>query len=350
MLKWMDVWQHIDKKKSVVNSSYRTTSGSIIAKPYIGLSESWDNKNSLTFIKRNDLLESFDLVINNLENKKVIIRKNEIIKNISKTVKGIEMKTTKNETLITNLLIAADGQHSNIRSILYPKNDYLSYGGYIIYRGYTKTMKDKPEQLDGFQTWGVGSRFACVPTYDGNVWFATIQRPPLLTPMDVKSKIEDMPSYVYSGYIQPNMTLVQGNKNIEKQELDELISHFKTWHKPISELIAGTNLNDITVCNSFSYNECMPNGLSGLPFPDATLYKSLAKETDAGVAFVGDAAHTLDPILAHGAGIAIEDAALLNMALHLSNESETNGKVETILETFLGFVCCYISLRIYSKK
>lgn len=69
-----------------------------------------------------------------------------------------------------HLVVGADGKSSPLKKLIVPQASSLAFRGYKVYRGHS------PLQLvaGSFQTWGVGARFACVPTPRGTAWFAAV--------------------------------------------------------------------------------------------------------------------------------------------------------------------------------
>lgn len=296
MLDWLGVWTKLTKKVSINDSSYRTTGGSVIVKPYTGLQEPLTHPNSLSFIQRSELLNALDDSILESDSTKSI-QYHDAVANVTRTLNGIKITTSNKQEFTADLLIAADGQHSTVRSLLYYGHHHLGYGGYNIFRGHSKRVVHK----DAFQTWGVGSRFAAVPTYDGTAWFATINQPAIATNNPLKRYRIHHDSHITpqdTFNSNSNFNYLLENENAKQSDFNQLQSHFQSWHHPISELIDSTKLEDITLCNSFS-TEFMTDW-SSLPFLNNSQMSN--GEKNLGVVFVGDARHTLDPILAHGAG------------------------------------------------
>lgn len=83
------------------------------------------------------------------------------------------------------------------------------------------------------------------------------------------------------------------------------------WHQPIPALLASTEPDRVT------WESAVAHRVNGKEFGDV-LDLDLAYQgsrADCGVALVGDAAHTHDPLLAQGAGRAIEGAVGLAAAV-----------------------------------
>jgi 2-polyprenyl-6-methoxyphenol hydroxylase-like FAD-dependent oxidoreductase len=166
-------------------------------------------------------------------------------------------------------LIAADGINSAVRAQIHGPREPI-YRGYCIWRGIAPEI---PGEVQGHisETWGSGCRFGVMPMGQGRVcWYATRNSPPSQS---------DAP---------------EGRKA-------EVSALFKSWHRPIPELIEATNPGDI-----------IKN--------DARDRKPLGRWGDRRVTLLGDAAHPITPNVGQGACMAIEDAACLAKCLLLSSD------------------------------
>jgi 2-polyprenyl-6-methoxyphenol hydroxylase-like FAD-dependent oxidoreductase len=170
-----------------------------------------------------------------------------------------------------DFVIGADGLNSFIRtqvSTLDPVTKY-SVGNYVVYRGYA-AGEEFPVSDESFQTWGHNhARFATVALNKSQVWYATVPR-----------KVFDAEVHEMQ------------RDNLNNILLDRF--GFSKWHSPIPDLIERTDPEFIssTIANSLN-----PHVWRGFSTPRITL--------------IGDACHGMDPLLAQGAGIAIEDALLV---------------------------------------
>ena len=218
--------------------------------------------------------------------------------------------------------------------------------------------------FESFQTWGPGARFAAVPTSNCNskasvgtesthpitgiAWFAA-----------VTAKPSDNFSLNQSGSInsnskpsksQPSTTTTvvptvantgpfstHSSRGVDTEEYASLQLRFNNWHDPISTLLQSTPYDRVTVCDAVAFKSPVPRGLSKVYtnvqcyISESEMHESLPTTTTAktnsngggggvvAVAYLGDAAHTLDPILAQGAGVAVEDACHLYEALLLAH-------------------------------
>ncbi len=161
-------------------------------------------------------------------------------------------------------LIGADGVHSVVRARLHGPSDPI-FRGYCIWRG---IGPETPGGSRGHitETWGRGQRFGVMPMGGGRVcWYATRNGP---------------------------AAQADGDKG-RKSEIQGL---FAGWHRPIQELIEGTNASDI-IKNDAQDRRALPRWSRGC------------------VTLLGDAAHPITPNVGQGACMAIEDAACLAKSL-----------------------------------
>jgi 2-polyprenyl-6-methoxyphenol hydroxylase-like FAD-dependent oxidoreductase len=191
---------------------------------------------------------------------------------------GVTLYTENATIRNVDALIGADGRYSVVRRILRAARGHddidMLYRGYRLYRGISPVALTE----DAFQTWGRGARFASVPLLGGQVWYAAISGPPLGTTSGVPS------------------TMVE-------EDFSALRGIFSDWHDPIDRLITSTPIGSCIVENAVA--------ASAIPLMDL-----------GRVALIGDAAHCIDPILALGASLGMEDAHVLTAALLSVKEDE----------------------------
>lgn len=178
------------------------------------------------------------------------------------TVEGDAADPVAGSTAKFDLIIAADGLNSGIRSAI-GRDTGVSYAGYTAWRGVT----EKPVDVFGAaaETWGNGRRFGMAPLTDGRVyWFAT----------------DGVPE----------------GSTFDSEKV-ALLDRFGSWHEPIGALIEGTE----------------PRAISRHDIYDLTT--PLTSYVRGRVVLLGDAAHAMTPDLGQGAGQAMEDAATLVLLL-----------------------------------
>ncbi len=166
------------------------------------------------------------------------------------------------EPWTADLVVAADGLRSLVRTALHPRHPGPRYAGYTSWRSVTAA----PVQLDGVagETWGAGERFGILPLPDGRVyWFAVANLPPGTR----------FPAH------------------------EEVTRRFGRWHPPIPELLAASAADSVLSLDVYDLT---------LPLPSFAV---------GPIALLGDAAHAMTPDVGQGAGQACEDAAVLAASL-----------------------------------
>lgn len=177
----------------------------------------------------------------------------------SVTADGVVRLESSAEHVDADIVVAADGVHSGIRSALWPWASEPRYVGYATWRMITGRVS-----LDsGGEAWGHGERFGYAPLADGSAYcFAVTNAQP----------------------------------GAESGGLDEIRRRFAAWAEPIPRLLDATS-------------------------PDAVIYHDLYEAPRLSayvrgrVVLLGDAAHAMTPDLGQGAGQAIEDAVTLAEAV-----------------------------------
>ncbi|HEX6353129.1 FAD-dependent monooxygenase [Actinophytocola sp.] len=163
-------------------------------------------------------------------------------------------------SVTADLVVVADGVHSELRASLFPGYPGPDYAGYTVWRGLVSTTSPTvPAVLS--ETWGRGARFGCVVLGEDRVyWFA-----------GENMREHDKPAH----------------------RLDLLAERFRGWHEPIPQLIAATP-EDTLLRHDVYYLRA--------PLPAFVLGR---------VVLLGDAAHAVTPDIGQGACLAIEDAVVL---------------------------------------
>lgn len=220
----------------------------------------------------------------------------------------IEFTVNHKQTLLTDVLVGADGLHSRIREYVLEK-DELRYSGEICWRGIASVNHPDQGWLREFQ--GPGIRAGFSPIDDQRVyWFLTQVSSP-----DFSLSREEHQAY--------------------------LTEKFKHWPHDIAGLINATPTDEIYFH----------------PLYDR---KPVLRWSKNRVTLLGDAAHPMTPNLGQGACMAIEDAAALTRSIstyenvssmlqnyeqqqvtrarHMVNASRAMGKLANIRNPFAKLV------------
>lgn len=157
-----------------------------------------------------------------------------------------------------DLVVGADGLHSQVRSRLWPDHPGARYAGFTAWRGVTHGPFELPE---AGETWGRGAEFGMLPLRDGRVyWFATANLP-------------------------------EGDRATDEHA--EVLRRFGDWHDPIRAVVDATPPDAV-----------LRHDIYDLAIP-------LPRFGRGRVALLGDAAHAQTPNLGQGACQALEDAVTL---------------------------------------
>jgi 2-polyprenyl-6-methoxyphenol hydroxylase-like FAD-dependent oxidoreductase len=180
----------------------------------------------------------------------------------------VNVRLMNGETARADVLIGADGLHSQVRSWL----GHLKKPRYSGYTAWRSIARFASPAIAASETWGCGKRFGILPMGNSRVyWYAT--------------------SNASEGEFDPN-------SNPE----EVLLSLFRGWHSPIEDLIRAS-------ASTILRNDIFDRD----PLP---------KWGRGRVTLLGDAAHPMTPDLGQGACQAIEDALeLANSLASSANEA-----------------------------
>lgn len=178
------------------------------------------------------------------------------VQGVTLTASGPGRLVTDQGEITADLIVAADGARSLLRTLLFPGHPGLRYADYTAMRF---TTPYDTSGLVASESWGPGARFGVVPMSADEI-------------------------YAYAAFSVPAGSAYADPRG-------ELRRRFGDWHDPIPELIELSR-------------EVLQHDVYDLAKP-------LPAYHAGPVAFVGDAAHAMTPDLGQGGCQAIEDAVVL---------------------------------------
>ncbi|MBU8771490.1 FAD-dependent monooxygenase [Cytobacillus oceanisediminis] len=179
----------------------------------------------------------------------------------------------KEEVVEGDLLIGADGVHSQVRRLLVGSTP-LRYSGFTAIRGISHfdDVRFPIELGGGFEAWGHGKRFGFSHLGKGRIfWFAAINTP-------------------------------EGTLRTAQNRKKTALEHFRGWWGPIEAAIESTNEKNILIHEIFDR-------------------KPIKSWSQGGAILLGDAAHPMLPNLGQGGAQAIEDAIVLSRCMEKHPEN-----------------------------
>ena len=183
---------------------------------------------------------------------------------MSQHVEGVTLSFEDGSQTTADALIAFDGIHSRVRQQLLPQV-CLRYAGYTCWRAVVSYQFGHHTKRFS-ETWGSRGRFGIVPlTAERVYWFATMNAP-------------------------------RNDAQVQSYTVANLRQNFRGYHVPIDDILAHTADEQLL------WNDILD-------------FKPIERYAFGNVLLAGDAAHAMTPNLGQGAGMAIEDAAVITDCL-----------------------------------
>jgi len=278
-------------------------------RPKEGLSLSPDSP-ALLFVENSQLLSALYRKMHTLGQKSSLSEKRGVVSAIDTKGKVVQLDDA--SRVPYDILIGADGSYSAVRLAAgVGAQTGLRYRGYYVFRGHvSQQMIDerfRPSSAEllrqqAWQTFGPSSRFAVVPTKEGYCWFFAVTAA--------------APSAGDRHRGAPAAPLQNQSRPASQEELASLFALAATFHEPTLELLQNTPSGTVTACPAFS------SSVDAIQAPPSALPDS--------VLLTGDARCTHDPILAVGAGLALEDSKHLVTALQSGPLSSCGARLEAL--------------------
>jgi 2-polyprenyl-6-methoxyphenol hydroxylase-like FAD-dependent oxidoreductase len=181
-------------------------------------------------------------------------------------------------TAEADLVVVADGVHSQLRRRLAPGYPGPAYAGYTVWRGLVPAGRAPDVGAVLAETWGRAARFGIAQiSHSGQVyWFACESMPEGATPHH------------------------------------DAADRFQHWHPPIPQLLAATPAESVLRHDVYYLKTPLPTYAYGR------------------VVLLGDAAHAVTPDIGQGACLAVEDAVVLADALDRNGVEEALAAYDVI--------------------
>ena len=184
----------------------------------------------------------------------------QICERVFETNEGAYLTFTQQTLGPFDLVVAADGLHSRLRSYVQPTRT-LRNNGYVVWRGIANCTETILSPGAFSETWGKGHRFGILPLGNGQTcWYAT-------------ANLNQLPENQFS-------------------TREYLVKTFGKWHDPIPRILQQTHFDSIIRSEAL----------------DSRPEKSWARGK---VVLMGDNVHPMVPNLGQGGCMSIEDAMVL---------------------------------------
>lgn len=202
----------------------------------------------------------------------------------TETPQHVNANFTNGLTIETDLLIGADGIHSDVRSRLLNDRE-PTYRGYMVWRGIANSAPGSLQPQTAIELHGKGKRFGIGPVGQGRVgWWATANAPNTSPKATERNERQ----------IWQSGETVTTTRSKDTQ--GELLRLFDGWYRPVIQLIESTPSISVLKTGAFD-REVTPKWGQGR------------------VTLLGDAIHPTTPNLGQGGCMAIEDAMVLDRVL-----------------------------------
>jgi 2-polyprenyl-6-methoxyphenol hydroxylase-like FAD-dependent oxidoreductase len=220
--------------------------------------------------------ELHDLLLNHFPSSSLHL--NQACSGVQPKEHAVELQFEHDDAFLSEYVIAADGLHSPVRKSLTQESN-IRYSGYTCWRGVMDATELDWDWHRSTETWGKQGRFGIFPLSRKRIyWFATVDAP-------------------------------RNDPRMASWGIAELQAHFSAYHPAVCTVLAHSQEEDL-----------LWNDILDLSPLDRFAYGRSV--------LLGDAAHATTPNMGQGAGMAIEDAAVLAHCMQ---------QADTMEEAFLQF-------------